>query len=86
MPQSSDLTKLSHAEKDALIVSLLAQLAAAHERIVAQDARIVALEARLDELTPPTKNPDNSSTPPSRRFAEMLLSSGLFDRLRAGAK
>lgn len=66
MPQSSDLAKLSHAEKDALIVSLLAQLAAAHERIVAQDARIAALEARLDELTQPPKNPDNSSTPPSR--------------------
>ena len=54
-----DLSKLSHAEKDALILALLAQLAAAHERIA-------ALEARLDELTRPPKTPDNSSKPPSQ--------------------
>ena len=46
-----DLTRLSHAEKDALILALFAQLDAAHERIAAQDARIAALEARLNELT-----------------------------------
>ena len=45
-----DLTKLSQAEKDALILALLEQLAAAHERIAAQDVRIAVLEARLDEL------------------------------------
>jgi transposase len=45
---------------------LLAQLAAAHERIAAQDARIASLEARLDELTRPPKTPDNSSKPPSQ--------------------
>jgi transposase len=61
-----DLGKLSHTEKDTLILALFAQLAAAQESIVAQDARIVALEARLDELTRPPKNPDNSSQPPSQ--------------------
>ena len=54
-----DLTKLSHAEKDALILALLRQLAAA-------EARIAAPEARLDELTRPAKTPDNSSKPPSQ--------------------
>ena len=54
-----DLTRLSHEEKDALILALLAQLAAAHEKIA-------ALEARLDELTRPPKTPDNSSKPPSQ--------------------
>ena len=47
-------------------MALLAQLAAAHERIAVQDVRIAALEARLDELTRPPKTPDNSSKPPSR--------------------
>jgi len=61
-----DLSRLGHAEKDTLIVALFAQLAAAHERIAAQDARILALEARLGELTRPSKNPDNSSKPPSQ--------------------
>ena len=66
MIASPDLTKLSHAEKDALILALIAQLAAAHERIAAQDARIAALEARIDELSRPPKTPDNSSKPPSQ--------------------
>jgi transposase len=61
-----DLTKLSHAEKDALILALLARLAAADERIAAQNARIATLEARLNELTRPPKTPDNSSKPPSQ--------------------
>jgi transposase len=64
--QPPDLTLLSHTEKDALIHALLAQLAAAHERIAAQDVRIATLEARLDELTRPPKTPDNSSKPPSQ--------------------
>lgn len=59
MIEPPDLARLSHAEKDALILALLAQLAAAHERIA-------ALEARLDELTRPPKTPDNSSKPPSQ--------------------
>ena len=66
MIASPDLTKLSHTEKDALILSLIAQLASAHERIAAQDARIAALEARIDELSRPPKTPDNSSKPPSQ--------------------
>jgi transposase len=64
--QPPDLTRLSHAEKDALILVLLGQLTAAHERIATQDARIAVLEARLDELTRPPKTPDNSSKPPSQ--------------------
>src|SRR4051812_26772098 len=38
----------------------------AEERTAAQDARILALEARLNELTRPPKTPDNSSKPPSQ--------------------
>jgi transposase len=71
---SPDLSALSHAEKDTLIVALFAQLAAAYERIAAQDARILALEARLDELTRPTKTPDNSSKPPSQGQKQDRLS------------
>jgi len=48
-----DLTKLSHAEKEPLILALLRQLAVSEARIAAQDARIAALEPRLDELTRP---------------------------------
>jgi transposase len=54
-----DLTNLSHAEKDALIRSLVAQLQAAL-------ARISELEKRLAELQRPPKTPDNSSLPPSK--------------------
>ena len=66
MTSPPDLSALSHVEKDTLILALFAQLAAAHERIAAQDARILALEARLNELTRPPKTPDNSSKPPSQ--------------------
>ena len=59
MPQPPDLTKLSHAEKDALILALFAQLTSAHEKIA-------TLEARIDELTRPPKTPDNSAKPPSQ--------------------
>ena len=69
-----DLSQLSHAEKDTLILALLARLAAAHERIAAQDARILALEARLDELSRPPKTPDNSSKPPSQGQKQDCLS------------
>jgi plasmid stabilization system protein ParE len=55
VPLLSDPSRLSHAEKDALIAALTARLTVAHERIAAQDARIEALEARLDELTRPPK-------------------------------
>ena len=60
-----DLTRLSHEEKDRLILALFAQLAAAHEKIA-------ALEARLDELTRPPKTPDNSSKPPSQGQKQSL--------------
>ena len=66
MTPPADLSKLSHAEKDALILALVAELAAAQQRIATQEARIAALEARLDELSRPPKTPDNSSKPPSQ--------------------
>jgi transposase len=59
VPTPADLSKLNHSEKDALILALLAQLASAHEKIA-------ALEARVGELTQPPKTPDNSSKPPSK--------------------
>ncbi len=51
-----NLDHLSHAEKDALIRALWAQ-------VQALSARVAALEAKLGE---PPKNSDNSSQPPSR--------------------
>jgi transposase len=54
-----DLSKLSHAEKDALILALLARLDEAH-------TLIAELRTRIDELTRPGKTPDNSSLPPSQ--------------------
>ena len=59
MSTDLDLSKLSHAEKDALILTLLARLDEAHQ-LIAQ------LQARIDELTRPDKTPDNSSLPPSK--------------------
>lgn len=59
MTPPADLSKLSHAEKDALILALVAELAAAQDRIA-------AVEARLDQLSRPPKTPDNSSKPPSQ--------------------
>jgi transposase len=61
-----DLSKLSDADKDRLILALLAQVAAAQATIATQARRIAALETRLDELTRPPKTPDNSSKPPSQ--------------------
>ena len=51
-----DLSRLSHAEKDALIRALWAQ-------VQSLTARVEALEARL---AAPGKTPDNSSLPPSK--------------------
>ena len=59
MSTDLDLSKLSHAEKDALILTLLARLDEAH-RLIAE------LRWRIDELTRPGKTPDNSSVPPSK--------------------
>jgi transposase len=58
---SADLvfSKLSHAEKDALILTLLARLDEAHKLIA-------ELQARIDDLTRPGKTPNNSSVPPSK--------------------
>jgi transposase len=60
--QGIDPTKLTEAEKDALILALLplaSQLEAAQKRIA-------ELEARIEQLTRPPKTPDNSSQPPSQ--------------------
>jgi len=54
-----DLTKLSPAEKDALILTLSARLDAAL-------TLIAELQARIDDLTRPGKTPGNSSLPPSK--------------------
>jgi transposase len=56
MDRFPDLLSLSHAEKDALIHALWAQ-------VQALTARVAELEAKLDL---PPKTPDNSSLPPSR--------------------
>jgi len=53
-----DLSRLSHAEKDDLILSLFGRLDAAL-------ARIADLEKRLAVFERPPKTPDNSSLPPS---------------------
>jgi transposase len=62
VPPAIDLSKLTDAEKDALILSLL-PLAG---RLEAALARIAELEARLAKLERPSKTPDNSSLPPSK--------------------
>ena len=62
MPREIDLGKLSHAEKDAIILSLLPLVG----QLEAALARIAELEARLALLEKPAKTPDNSSLPPSK--------------------
>jgi len=57
-----DLSKLSHAEKDALIRSLVPLVG----QLQAALARIVELEKRLAAAERPAKTPDNSSLPPSK--------------------
>lgn len=54
-----DLSSLSHAEKDALILALSARLDAALRQID-------TLQSRIDDLTRPGKTPGNSSLPPSK--------------------
>src|SRR5580658_4922574 len=56
VPQLPDLNHLSHAEKDALIRALWAQ-------VQGLTAQVADLEAKLNE---PSKTPDNSSLPPSK--------------------
>jgi transposase len=62
VPPEIDLSKLTVAEKDALILSLLPLIG----RLDAALARIAELEARLALLEKPPKTPDNSSLPPSK--------------------
>jgi len=57
-----DFSTLSHAEKDALILSLLPLLG----QLEAALARITELEKRLTAFERPPKTPDNSSLPPSK--------------------
>ena len=61
-----DLSALTDAQKDALILELLPLVGQLETAL----ARIAELEARVAELTrqqrPPPKTPDNSSIPPSR--------------------
>ena len=59
MTPGIDLSTLSHAEKDDLILSLFGQLESAV-------ARIGELEKRLAKFEGPAKTPDNSSLPPSK--------------------
>ena len=56
MPPLPDLSRLSHSEKDALILALWQQVAAL-------TARVAELEAKLNE---PPKTPGNSSVPSSK--------------------
>jgi transposase len=56
VPALKDLRQLSHAEKDALIMALWAQ-------VQALTTCAAALEAKLSE---PPKTPDNSGIPPSK--------------------
>jgi transposase len=69
-PTTFDLSALSLAEKDALILvqaeritMQAARIAALEARIAALEARIAALEAKLGQ---PPKTPENSSLPPSK--------------------
>jgi len=56
VPAPPDLSQLSHAEKDALILALWQRLEAAERRIAELEAKLAA----------PAKTPDNSSLPPSK--------------------
>ena len=62
MGPAPDFSSLTHAEKDALIATLLERIDALMAENVALRARVADLEARLGL---PPKTPDNSSTPPS---------------------
>ena len=58
-----DLSGLSHAQKDALIAALMAQVEALTAQVAALTARVTELESKLGL---PPKTPDNSSLPPSK--------------------
>ena len=63
MDRLPDLSLLSHAEKDALIHALWAQVQALTAEVAKLTARVAELEAKLGV---PPKRPDNSSLPPSQ--------------------
>ena len=58
-----DLSKLSHAEKDALILAFWRQVQASTGQVEALSQRVAELEARQGD---PPKSSGNSSQPPSR--------------------
>lgn len=62
VPSELDLSKLTVAEKDALIRSLLPLVG----QLEAALARVAELEKRLAKFERPAKTPDNSSLPPSK--------------------
>ena len=70
LPPVPDLSRLSHAEKDALIMALWTRLDEALARIDELTARGAELEAKLGE---PPKTPDNSSVPlrPESRYSRL---------------
>src|SRR5438045_926191 len=63
MAELPDLSRLSHDEKDALILALWAQVQALTAQVQILTARVAELEAKLGV---PPKTPDNSSVPPSK--------------------
>ena len=63
MTDFSNLSHLSHDEKDALIRALWAQVQALTAQVQTPTARVAELEAKLGG---PLKTPDNSSVPPSQ--------------------
>jgi len=78
-----DYSSLTHAEKDALIATLLSRLDAMDKRIAALEEENAALRAKLNL---PPKTPDNSSTPPSQGHkASGEASSKPKDKPHAGA-
>src|SRR5260221_12063092 len=58
-----DLSTLTHAEKDALILALWQQVQALSEQVQVLRHEVAELRARLGE---PPKSSSNSSVPPSR--------------------
>jgi len=61
--QLPDLSRLTHEEKDALILALWGQVQALTAQVQTLVARVAELEAKLNV---PPKTPDNSSLPPSQ--------------------